>query len=78
MSFSPQEQAILQSIIVASENDPKRPEFPPDQPRFPATPTYRIEVSGFSNVGSKMSILILIKIMIVNTGKTKYGNTHHC
>ena len=44
------EEAILRSIVVASENNPRRPEFPPGNPRFPATPTYKIEVPGFTNV----------------------------
>ena len=53
MSLSPQEENILQSIRVASENDPKRPEFPPDNPKFPATPIYQIKVQGFSDVWLK-------------------------
>lgn len=53
MSFSKQEQKILKSIIVASENDPNKPEFPPNDPHFPATPTYKIHVPGFSNVWLK-------------------------
>ena len=47
------EQKILDSIIVASENDPNRPEFPMDDPKFPATPTYQIKVPGFTNVWLK-------------------------
>lgn len=39
--------------MVASDNDPENPEFPPDNPRFPATPTYKIKVAGFSNVWIK-------------------------
>ena len=42
------EQAILDSIVVASENNPNKPEFPPEKPKFPATPTYEIKLSGFS------------------------------
>ncbi len=53
MALSKQEEKILQSIIVPSENDPNRPEFPPDNPRFPATPTYKIRVPGFANVWLK-------------------------
>jgi len=53
MTLSEQEEKILDSIIVASENDPDKPEFPPDDPKFPATPTYKIEVPGFSNVWLK-------------------------
>lgn len=53
MALSTQEQEILDSIIVASENDPNRPEFPADNPKFPATPTYQIKVPGFDNVWLK-------------------------
>ncbi len=53
MTLSKQEEQILSSIVVASENDPNRPEFPPDDPKFPATPTYKIKVPGFSNVWLK-------------------------
>lgn len=52
-SLSLSEQKILESIKVPSENDPKHPEFPPYNPKFPATPTYKIKVSGFSNVWLK-------------------------
>lgn len=48
-----EEQKILNSIVVASENNPNKPEFPPDHPKFPATPTYKIHVPGFSNVWLK-------------------------
>jgi len=47
------EKEILDSIIVASENDPQKPEFPADKPKFPATPTYKIKVEGFSDVWLK-------------------------
>ncbi|MFH1712179.1 MAG: pyridoxal-phosphate dependent enzyme [Patescibacteria group bacterium] len=47
------EQQILDSIVVASENDPNKPEFPADNPKFPATPTYKIVVPGFKNVWLK-------------------------
>ncbi len=53
MVLTPEEEEILRSIVVASENDPVRPEFPPDNPKFPATPTYKIKVPGFSNVWLK-------------------------
>ncbi|MBU1705199.1 PLP-dependent lyase/thiolase [Patescibacteria group bacterium] len=53
MSLSKNEQALLRRIHVASENDPLKPEFPPHDPKFPATPTYRIKVPGFSNVWLK-------------------------
>ncbi len=47
------ETSILESIHVASENDPTNPEFPADNPKFPATDTYKIKVPGFSNVWLK-------------------------
>lgn len=53
MALTEKEEQILNSIIVASENDPSKPEFPSDNPKFPATPTYEIEVPGFSNVWLK-------------------------
>ena len=53
MSLSVKEERILKSIVVASENNPNKPEFPVDNPKFPATPTYRIEVPGFFNVWLK-------------------------
>ncbi|MDD5639186.1 MAG: pyridoxal-phosphate dependent enzyme [Candidatus Pacebacteria bacterium] len=53
MNLSKKEEKILKSIVVASENNPQKPEFPADDPKFPATPTYRIEVPGFSNVWIK-------------------------
>lgn len=51
--MSAEEEAILHSIVVASENDPLKPEFPADDPKFPATPTYQIHIPGFSNVWLK-------------------------
>lgn len=50
MPLSLEEEKILQSIVVASENDPKNPEFPPESPKFPATPTYEIDVPNFDHV----------------------------
>jgi hypothetical protein len=47
------EKETLESIHVASENDPENPEFPADNPKFPATDTYQIQVPGFSNVWLK-------------------------
>ena len=44
------EEKILRSIRVASDNDPRHPEFPPNNPKFPATPTQKIEVPGFKEV----------------------------
>lgn len=53
MTLNQKEQLILHKIHVASENNPIKPEFPADNPKFPATPTYRIKVPGFSNVWFK-------------------------
>src|SRR4030065_2176984 len=53
MALSKKEEKILKSIVVASENNPRKPEFPADNPKFPATPTYKITVPGFSNVWLK-------------------------
>ncbi|MCR4278026.1 MAG: PLP-dependent lyase/thiolase [Candidatus Berkelbacteria bacterium] len=52
-NLTSEEEAILRSIVVASENNPNHPEFPPGNPRFPATPTYKIVVPGFTNVWLK-------------------------
>ena len=48
------EEKILRSIRVASDNDPRHPEFPPNNPKFPATPTQKIEVPGFKEASSRM------------------------
>ena len=53
MPLSKKEGCILESIVVASENNPNKPEFPAENPKFPATPTYKIKVPGFSNVWIK-------------------------
>lgn len=53
MPLTLSEQRILRQIPIGSENDPTHPEFPPENPQFPATPTYRIDVPGFSNVWLK-------------------------
>jgi cysteine synthase len=53
MALTEKESKILYSIRIGSENDPTKPEFPPDNPQFPATPTYKIKVPGFSNVWLK-------------------------
>lgn len=44
---------ILAKIKVPSESDPHKPEFPPNNPHFPATPTIQVTVPGFSNVWLK-------------------------
>lgn len=48
--LTPKEQEILNSIKIRSDDDPNNPEFPPESPKFPATPTYKIKIPGFSNV----------------------------
>jgi hypothetical protein len=53
MALSKLEEKVLDSIIIPSENDPNKPEFPPSKPKFPATPTYQIKIPGFSNVWLK-------------------------
>ena len=53
MSLTKNEESILKSIRIRSDNDPKRPEFPPDKPKYPTTPTYKIKVPGISNVWLK-------------------------
>ncbi len=53
MALTKKEQRILQSIRVPSKNDPDRPEFPPNDPHYPSTPTFQIEVPGFDNVWLK-------------------------
>ncbi len=53
MVLSQKEEKILKSIVVASENNPNKPEFPADNPKFPATPTYKIKVPGFTDVRLK-------------------------
>ena len=50
MGLTEKEEKILKSIKIASENDPHKPEFPADDPKFPATPTYEIDVPGFREV----------------------------
>ena len=50
MTLTPEEQKKFESILVPSENDPDKPEFPPDNPRWPSTPTLKIEVEGFKEV----------------------------
>lgn len=53
MPLTSKENNILESIQVASDNDPNRPEFPSENPKFPATPTYQIEIPGFNDVWLK-------------------------
>lgn len=47
------EEHILSKIVVSSDNDPTQPEFPVDNPQFPATPTYQIHIPWFENVWLK-------------------------
>ena len=51
--LSSKEKAILEQLVVRSENDPLKPEFPVDNPKFPATPTYNIDILGFKDVWLK-------------------------
>jgi len=53
MALTQKEKKIFHSIIIPSENDPNKPEFPPDNPKFPATPTFKIKFPNFSNVWLK-------------------------
>lgn len=53
MSLTSKEEEILKSIFIASDNNPKKPEFPVDNPKFPATPTYKINTPHFNNVWIK-------------------------
>jgi len=53
MVLTTRESRTLYSIRVGSENDPLKPEFPPDNPKFPATPMVKLDVPGFSNVWLK-------------------------
>jgi cysteine synthase len=53
MALMKNEEIILKRIKIRSDNDPSRPEFPPDAPKFPATPTSRIKVQGFSKAWLK-------------------------
>ena len=49
-------ETTYKRIKIPSNNDPKKPEFPPEpfyRPKFPASNTYRIDVPGFSNVWLK-------------------------
>lgn len=56
--------SILANIIVPSESDPNKPEFPPHKPCFPATPTFQIRVPGFEDVWFK------------DESVNKYSGTH--
>lgn len=53
MGLTSEQEAIYRSIPQGSDNDPRRPEFPPEAPAFPATPVVRLEVPGFTNVWVK-------------------------
>ncbi|MEK6780186.1 MAG: PLP-dependent lyase/thiolase [Bacteroidota bacterium] len=47
---------LIGNILVPSLNDPNKPEFPPKPfftPKFPASATYQIQLSGFTNVWLK-------------------------
>jgi len=62
--FTINEKDILSKIKIPSEADPNQPEFPPDNPKFPATPTVQIQVPGFQNVWLK------------DESVNKYSGTH--
>ena len=53
MALTKKEEQIYKSIHVASHNDPLKPEFPADNPKFPATPTFEFNVPGMRNVWIK-------------------------
>lgn len=53
MPLNKKEQDTLKHIVVHSQNDPNNPEFPADNPKFPATPTYQIHIPGFNNLWIK-------------------------
>ncbi len=49
-------EQLYHAIVIPSENDPQRPEFPPQpfyQPKYPASDCYPIDIQGFSNVWLK-------------------------
>ncbi|MBN2331197.1 MAG: PLP-dependent lyase/thiolase [Candidatus Aenigmarchaeota archaeon] len=50
MALTKAEERTLESIVVPSDDDPDMPEFPPDDPHWPSTPTIKISVPGFSQV----------------------------
>ena len=64
MTLNEKEETILKSISVGSYNDPTKPEFPPYDPKFPASPTFQIDIPGFSNVWLK------------DESVHRYSNTH--
>lgn len=53
MPLTPQEEKILATIKIPSKNNLALPEFPPDRPHYPSTPTYKIKVPGFTHVWYK-------------------------
>jgi len=51
-----QADELVENLLVPSHNDPGKPEFPPKPfftPKFPASPTHRLTVPGYSNVWLK-------------------------
>lgn len=50
MPLTALEKDIIDSISVPSKNDPERPEFPPDNPHWPSTPIFELDVPGFDQV----------------------------
>jgi len=53
MVISKTEEKILKSIVVASKNNPNKPEFPPDNPHWPSTPIKQIILPSFTDVWVK-------------------------
>ena len=50
MSLSTDEEVTLELILKDSEEDPTKPDFPPGNAKFPATPTRKLEVKDFKNI----------------------------
>ena len=48
--LSAKEKKIISKIKIPSDADPRKPEFPPDNPHWPSTPTKKINIQGFSDV----------------------------
>ena len=57
-------QELYKSIQIPSKNNPKNPEFPPSNCKYPATPTIKLRVEGFSNIYLK------------DESKNPYSGTH--
>lgn len=53
MAITKEEEKTLKSIVVTSENNPPKPDFPPKNPKFSATQTYKINIPDFTDVWLK-------------------------